>query len=80
MKKDGMTHVARVVSSQVKLYYDRQSVGQSVLVSGAPFEPATNFSSCLELFLDNYWFNYARLLWWEVGSVVGKETTRKPKM
>jgi hypothetical protein len=29
-----------------KLYYDRQSVGQSVLVSGAHLGPATNFSHC----------------------------------
>jgi hypothetical protein len=45
------------LSSQVKLYYDRRSVGQSVLVSGTPFGPATNFSSFLELFLDSYCFN-----------------------
>jgi hypothetical protein len=40
-----------------KLYYDRPSVGQSVLVSGTPFGPATNFCSFLELFLYSYWFN-----------------------
>jgi hypothetical protein len=38
-------------SSQVKLViYDRRSVGQSVLVSGTPFGPATNFSSFLNYF------------------------------
>jgi hypothetical protein len=30
-----------------KLHYDRQSVGQSVLVSGAHLGPATNFSFSL---------------------------------
>jgi hypothetical protein len=29
---------------KLKLIYDRQSVGQSVLVSGAHLEPVTNFS------------------------------------
>jgi hypothetical protein len=33
-----------VFDSQVKLIYDQESVGQSVLVSGAHLEPATNFS------------------------------------
>jgi hypothetical protein len=55
----------------IKLYYDRRSVGQSVLVSGTPLGPATNFSSFLDLFLDSYWSNdVGRLLWREVGSVV----------
>jgi hypothetical protein len=50
-----MTHeLSGTDSSQVKLYYDRRSVGQSVLVSGTPFGPATNFSSFLELLLDSY--------------------------
>jgi hypothetical protein len=54
-----------------KLYYDRRSVGQSVLVSGTPFGPATNFSSFLELVLDGFWFNYVGcLLWREIRSVV----------
>jgi hypothetical protein len=30
-------------SCQVKLYYDQQSVGQSILVSGTRLRPATNF-------------------------------------
>jgi hypothetical protein len=34
--------------SKSKLYYDRQSVGQSVLVSGTHLEPATNFSFSLK--------------------------------
>jgi hypothetical protein len=33
------------LSNQIKLYYNRRSVGQSVLVSSTPFGPATNFSS-----------------------------------
>jgi hypothetical protein len=33
---------------KLKLYYDRQSVGKSVLVSGAHLGPATNFSSSLK--------------------------------
>jgi hypothetical protein len=44
----------RMKLSQDELYHDRRSVGQSVLVSGTPFGPATNYSSCLELFLDSY--------------------------
>jgi hypothetical protein len=31
------------VEVEVKLIYDRQSVGQSVLVSGALLRPATNY-------------------------------------
>jgi hypothetical protein len=33
-----------MISSQIKLYYDRRSVGQSVLVSGTHLGPVTNFS------------------------------------
>jgi hypothetical protein len=59
------------ILSQVKLYYDRRSVGEPVMVSGTLFGPATNFSSFLELFIDSYWFNnVGRLLWREVGFVV----------
>jgi hypothetical protein len=36
--------------SKSKLYYDRRSVGQSVLVSGTHLGPATNFSSSLIIF------------------------------
>jgi hypothetical protein len=39
------------------VYYDRRSVGQSVLVLGTPFGTATNISSSLDLFLDSFWFN-----------------------
>jgi hypothetical protein len=35
---------------KLKLKYDRQSVGLSVLVSGALLGPATSFSSLLEMF------------------------------
>jgi hypothetical protein len=37
---------------KLKLNYDRQSVGQSVLVSGAHLGPATNFSFSLKFSLD----------------------------
>jgi hypothetical protein len=36
-----------------KSHYDRQSVGQSVLVSGAHLGPATNFPSSLSFLLDS---------------------------
>jgi hypothetical protein len=41
---------------QLQLIYDRQSVGQSVLVSGAHLEPVTNFSFSLKFLLDTYGF------------------------
>jgi hypothetical protein len=37
-----------------ELIYDRQSVGQSVLVSGAHLGPVTNFSFALKFILDIY--------------------------
>jgi hypothetical protein len=37
----------------LKLNYDRQSVGQSVLVSGTHLGPATNFSFSLKFSLDS---------------------------
>jgi hypothetical protein len=39
-----------------ELIYDRQSVGQSVLVSGAHLGPVTNFSFSLKFILDIYGF------------------------
>jgi hypothetical protein len=45
----------------VKLYYDLQSVGQSVLVSGIHLGPANNFSPFLKLFLDSYAVGIVRL-------------------
>jgi hypothetical protein len=39
--------------SKSKLHYDRQSVGQSVLVSGPHLGPATNFSFSLRFSLDS---------------------------
>jgi hypothetical protein len=36
--------VLTLAQLKLKLIYDRQSVGQSVLVSGAHLEPLTNFS------------------------------------
>jgi hypothetical protein len=41
---------------KLKLYYDRQSVGQSVLVSGTHLGPATNFSFSLKSSLDSCGF------------------------
>jgi hypothetical protein len=38
---------------KLKLIYDSQSVGQSVLVSGARLEPATNFCFSLKFPLDS---------------------------
>jgi hypothetical protein len=40
-----------------KLIYDRQSVGQSVLVSGAHLGPSTNFSFSLKFSLDSCGFD-----------------------
>jgi hypothetical protein len=39
---------------QLQLIYDRQSVGQSVLVSGAHLGPGTNFSFSLKFLLDKF--------------------------
>jgi hypothetical protein len=39
--------------SKSKSHYDRQSVGQSVLVSGTHLGPATNFSFSLKFSLDS---------------------------
>jgi hypothetical protein len=41
---------------KLKLYYDRQSVGQSVLVSGAHLGPTTNFSLSLKFSLHSCGF------------------------
>jgi hypothetical protein len=38
---------------KLKLIYDRQSVGQFVLVSGADLGPVTNFSFFLKFRLDS---------------------------
>jgi hypothetical protein len=42
--------------SKLKLIYDRQSVGQSVLVSGTHLGPTTNFYFSLKLSLDSCGF------------------------
>jgi hypothetical protein len=43
--------------SKSKLYYDRQSVGQSVLASGTHLGPATNFfHSLFDYILDSLGF------------------------
>jgi hypothetical protein len=41
---------------KLKLIYDRQSVGQSALVSGTHLGPATNFSFSLKFSLDSCGF------------------------
>jgi hypothetical protein len=41
---------------KLKLIYDRQLVGQSVLVSGALLGPATNYSFTLKFPLDSCGF------------------------
>jgi hypothetical protein len=41
---------------QLQLIYDRQSVGQSVLVSGAHLGTVTNFSFSLKFLLDSCLF------------------------
>jgi hypothetical protein len=41
---------------KLKLIYDRQSVGQSVLVSGAHVGPVTNFSFAMKFPLDSCGF------------------------
>jgi hypothetical protein len=41
---------------KLKLIYDRQSVGQSVLVPGAHLGPVTNFFFSLKFPLDRYGF------------------------
>jgi hypothetical protein len=48
---------AGLVLPKSKTYYDRQSVGQSVLVSGTHLGPATNFSnSPFDYFLEIFGF------------------------
>jgi hypothetical protein len=58
--------------SKSKLYYDRQSVGQSVLESGTHLGPASNFSYPLfDYFFDSFGsVDVGRHLWREVGSVL----------
>jgi hypothetical protein len=46
----------RMSKLKLKLNYDLQSVGQSVLVSGTHLGPATNFSFSLEFPSDSCWF------------------------
>jgi hypothetical protein len=53
-------------NSKSKLYYDRQTVDQSVLVSGTHLGTATNFSFFLKFSLDSCGF----AVWREDGSVI----------
>jgi hypothetical protein len=41
---------------KLQLIYDRQSVGESVLVSGTHLGPSTNFSFSLKFSLDSFGF------------------------
>jgi hypothetical protein len=50
----------RNCQSQSQLYYDRQLVSQSVLVSGTHLGPATNFSPSL---FDYFWTVSGLLIW-----------------
>jgi hypothetical protein len=62
--------VGELLHLKLKLNYDRQSVGQSVLGSGTHLGPATIFS-VFNNFLGSYGFvDVGRPLWREVGSVV----------
>jgi hypothetical protein len=56
-----------------RIYYDRHSVGQSVLVSGTHLAPATNFSHSL---LDYFFFAVSGLLMWGALSVEVEVTLR----
>jgi hypothetical protein len=56
--------------SKSKLYYDRRSVGQSVLVSGTHLGPGTNFSPSFFNYFFNGFVDVGRPFWWEVGSIV----------
>jgi hypothetical protein len=49
-------HTGKIFNLKLKLIYDRQSVGQSVLVSGAHLEPVNNFSLSLKFSLDSRGF------------------------
>jgi hypothetical protein len=56
---------------KLKLIYDRHSVGQSVLVSGAHLGPLTNFSFAMKFSVDSCGFAVLwRPLWREDGSVI----------
>jgi hypothetical protein len=57
--------------SKPELYYDRQSVGQFILVSGTHLAPATNFSHFLIFFFYSFGFvDLGNPLWREIESVL----------
>jgi hypothetical protein len=56
---DSNNNALRSKTRQVKLYYDRRSVGQAVLVSGTHLGPATNFFSFF-----NYFFTATDFVMW----------------
>jgi hypothetical protein len=64
--------------SKSKLYYDRQSVGQSVLVSSPLLGPATNFSPSLFDYSFRQFVDAGRPLWREVGSVLFSSCRASP--
>jgi hypothetical protein len=55
MHRHGSFHTAG--KSKLKLIDDRQSVGQSVLVSGAHLGPVTNFSFAMKFPVDSCGFD-----------------------
>jgi hypothetical protein len=66
-----LSQAPQIVNVRV-IYYDWQSVGQSVLVLGIHLGPVTNFShSPFDYFLDSFGYvDVGRPLWREVGSVL----------
>jgi hypothetical protein len=56
--------------SKSKLHYDRQSVGQSILVLGTHRDPRPNFPISFLLFLDSCGFDGGRPFWREDGYVI----------
>jgi hypothetical protein len=55
-EKDLISITGQPVKLKLKLIYERQSVGQSVLVSCTHLGPATNFSFSLKFPLDSWGF------------------------
>jgi hypothetical protein len=62
----------KVSKSKSKLYYNWQSVGQSVLVSGTHLGPATNFSHSLWLFF----YRQLRVCWYGAPSLTRSRVCR----
>jgi hypothetical protein len=60
LERANLNHWITHVKSKSKLYYDRQSVGQSFMVSDTHLRPATNFPPAL---LDYFWTVAGLLMW-----------------